>query len=71
MRDLTPETCPERGRHGQPFRYCPIKGCGWIEQPEPCRAVLAIKGEVFLCTTAGHHTTHASAMAGALWSSKP
>ena len=28
---LTPETCPERGHHGNPFRYCPVKGCGWHE----------------------------------------
>ena len=26
---LTPETCPERENHGNPFRYCPVKGCGW------------------------------------------
>lgn len=28
---LTPETCPEREAHGNPFRMCPVKGCGWHE----------------------------------------
>lgn len=28
---LTPDTCPERETHGKPFRYCPVKGCGWHE----------------------------------------
>jgi hypothetical protein len=28
---LTPETCPGRANHGDPFRYCPVKGCGWHE----------------------------------------
>lgn len=28
---LTPETCPERDAHGNPFRMCPVKGCGWHE----------------------------------------
>lgn len=31
MPGLTPETCPERDAHGTPFRYCPVKGCGWHE----------------------------------------
>lgn len=26
-----PEDCPEREYHGKPFRYCPVKGCGWME----------------------------------------
>lgn len=25
------EVCPEREHHGNPFRYCPVKGCGWME----------------------------------------
>ena len=34
---ITPETCPERAYHGNPFRYCGVKGCGWTEAtvPEP------------------------------------
>ena len=32
---MTPETCPERANHGNPFRYCPVKGCGWMEEPTP------------------------------------
>jgi hypothetical protein len=28
--------CPQAKYHGKPFRYCPEKGCGWIEpQPAP------------------------------------
>lgn len=27
--------CPDAERHGSPFRYCPVKGCGWIEPTEP------------------------------------
>lgn len=23
--------CPEAEYHGSPFRYCPVKGCGWRE----------------------------------------
>lgn len=30
-----PENCPEREYHGKPFRYCPVKGCGWVEPPKP------------------------------------
>lgn len=29
-------TCPQAEFHGNPFRYCPYKGCGWIE-PAPSR----------------------------------
>lgn len=32
--EMTPETCPEREYHGKPFRYCPVKGCGWGEEPK-------------------------------------
>ena len=31
---LSPDTCPEREAHGRPFRYCPVKGCGWHEGME-------------------------------------
>lgn len=27
--------CPEAANHGNPFRYCPVKGCGWMEAPPP------------------------------------
>jgi hypothetical protein len=26
--------CPEAESHGRAFRYCPVKGCGWME-PKP------------------------------------
>lgn len=26
--------CPEAEYHGNPFRYCPVKGCGWIEDSD-------------------------------------
>lgn len=29
-----PDTCPDRDFHGKPFRYCHVKGCGWLE-PHP------------------------------------
>lgn len=29
------EACPEAAHHGNPFLYCPVKGCGWTEDPEP------------------------------------
>jgi hypothetical protein len=34
--DTTPGfVCPEADHHGNPFRYCPVKGCGWMETPTP------------------------------------
>lgn len=27
------EICPEAQYHGNPFRYCPVRGCGWVEEP--------------------------------------
>lgn len=27
--------CPEAEYHGKPFRYCPVKGCGWMEPVPP------------------------------------
>ncbi len=35
MSNITPETCPKRAHHGDPFRYCPVKGCGWMEPSPP------------------------------------
>lgn len=26
--------CPGAANHGNPFRYCPVEGCGWMETPE-------------------------------------
>lgn len=43
--DVSPETCPGRESHGKPFRYCPVKGCGWHQ--EPCREQLRLfQGEL-------------------------
>lgn len=25
--------CPEAKYHGNPFRYCRVNGCGWMEEP--------------------------------------
>ena len=25
-------TCPGEAQHGNPFRYCPVKGCAWMEE---------------------------------------
>lgn len=30
---MTDFICPEAEYHGNPFRYCGVKGCGWIEAP--------------------------------------
>lgn len=42
--------CPEAANHGNPFRYCPVKGCGWTEavepQPSPLLAGLRAAREV-------------------------
>lgn len=27
--------CPAAAHHGNPFRYCPVKGCGWMEARPP------------------------------------
>lgn len=27
--------CPGAANHGNPFRYCPVEACGWMEEPEP------------------------------------
>lgn len=35
----TYEPCPEAASHGNPFRYCPVKGCGWVEPSDPQPAV--------------------------------
>lgn len=40
---MTTDECPEAESHGNPFRYCPVKGCGWMEpqeeKPKPAREV--------------------------------
>lgn len=30
---MTDFICPEAEYHGNPFRYCGVKGCGWMETP--------------------------------------
>ena len=32
--------CPDAQYHGNPFRYCPVKGCGWMEKRPPVDAKL-------------------------------
>ena len=32
---MTDFICPEAEYHGKPFRYCPVKGCGWMEETPP------------------------------------
>ena len=42
----TPETCSGAMYHGNPYRYCPVKDCGWIE-PEPEQECPADEGHRF------------------------
>lgn len=43
--------CPQAAQHGNPFRYCPVKGCGWREDmpaPEPAPgALLRLQRDVY------------------------
>ena len=32
---MTAFVCPEAEHHGNPFRYCGVKGCGWMEETPP------------------------------------
>ena len=32
---MTDFVCPEAEYHGKPFRYCPVKGCDWMEETHP------------------------------------
>ena len=32
---MTDFVCPEAEYHGNPFRYCGVKGCGWMEESSP------------------------------------
>ena len=36
--------CPEAEFHGKPFRYCPVKGCGWVETPHLVTFGVALEG---------------------------
>ena len=61
--DQSDFVCPEAERHGKPFRYCPVPGCGWIEStPESERskqrrsrllADLAVEGASRCCYMPG------------------
>jgi hypothetical protein len=33
-RTFDPQDCPGADTHGNPFRYCPVKDCGWHEGME-------------------------------------
>lgn len=34
--------CPDAEHHGSPFRYCPVKGCGWVGDGPPKPGVIDV-----------------------------
>lgn len=46
-------TCPDARYHGNPFRYCPVKGCGWTEPGAPPATAVNVETDR-LIRLAGH-----------------
>ena len=37
---MAESACPAESTHGRPFRYCGVKGCGWMEAGDSAPLVL-------------------------------
>ena len=41
--------CPDAEHHGNPFRYCPVKDCGWMEETPPKPTLMDIQALARRC----------------------
>jgi hypothetical protein len=62
---MTDFICPEAEYHGKPFRYCPVKGCGWMEETHP------VSPEALLAQVRSAVWTLHYIVPGFWWSSPP
>jgi hypothetical protein len=54
--------CPEAQHHGNPFRYCPVKGCGWTEAPRVDQTLRELYGFVWCLTCETEHVPQIQAV---------